>query len=94
VETSVAALYEARATVLSVDSGPYDPDLFPLNYSGTFGSWLSLGTSRTWQATADYTDGTHTNQGTLVILLEIREAATEIVQASARVTMFVQSEPS
>lgn len=50
--------------------------------SGTVGSWLSLGTARTWTRT-------HSGAGTssVQLLIEIRHAITLIVRASATITL-------
>lgn len=50
--------------------------------SGTVGSWLSLGTTRTWTRT-------HSGAGTssVQLLIEIRHAITLVVRASATITL-------
>lgn len=92
VELTVADDYEVMATILSINTGVFDPVSFPLNYSGTFDTWLPLSTSRTWGAVADFTDGSHTSYGEIIMRLDLREIATSIVQASANLTLFVQSD--
>lgn len=63
--------YEVRATATSGSVS-----------SGTVGSWLSLGTSRTWSRTQSSV-GTSSVQ----LLIEIRHALTQIVRASATITL-------
>lgn len=67
--TTIASNYESRATVIS---GSFT--------SGTFGTWQALSTSRSWNVT-------RTTIGTSVasMTLEIREAATLTVVASATI---------
>lgn len=71
MEVSEAALYEARATIL------YNELLSGFTLGGTFGSWVSLGTTQDWE----YRAGVNTSQ-TLAVRLEIREVSTGIIQAS------------
>lgn len=75
--TTLAGNYEARATLIS---GTFT--------SSTFGSWLSLGTSRSWGITRS-TNGTSVASMTL----EIREAATGTVVASATISFSATRDP-
>lgn len=65
-ETSVAALYEVK---VDATSGTFD--------SGTTGSYLSLGTTRTWSK----------NSGTVMFNVTIREIATAVQRTMQNVTM-------
>ena len=53
--------------------------------SGTTGSWLALTADRTWTVTASFA----TNVG--VIDVEIRDASSTVVMATARITLTAQS---
>jgi hypothetical protein len=68
--------YEARATIIS---GTFS--------SGTAGSWLNLGTDRTWTRA---TTGAGQVQE-VVFTLEIRRAADSVVMDSATITINVES---
>lgn len=71
--TGPSSAYEARATETS---GTVD--------SGTVGSWVSLGSDQTW-AKNRTSDAPGTN--TCTITLEIRDAVTLVVYASASITL-------
>ncbi len=75
--TSEAGNYEARGTVLS---GSFT--------TGTFGTWLALSSSRTWGVTRS-TNGTTTASMTL----EIREASTGTVMATATISFSATRDP-
>lgn len=87
VETSVASLYEVRLTQRST-SGNVDGTGNP--GTGTFtgpaaGSWHSLGTTRNWAL--QYFYGASTSMAFMIFKIEIREAATGIVQATRTLSM-------
>jgi hypothetical protein len=67
VSPSIAALYEVRATDVSGGG------------SGTFNTWLSLGTDRSWT----YIPGVDTTLGAYI---EIRDVATQTLQAAATIS--------
>lgn len=69
--------YEVRATVASGSGG---------TLNGTTGSWLSLGTSRTWELTESAN-----TLATRVLTIEIRNATTLVVQTSASITLQARS---
>lgn len=73
---SASDFYEARATVTSGSLT-----------SGTAGSWLPLGTTRTWTKTA--TPGTGVQ--TCVFTLEIRRASDSVVVDTATITLQAES---
>ena len=56
--------------------------------TGTVGSWLSLGTTRTWSR-AQTVNGTSTCE----LLIEIRLAASGVVLAAATITLEANKEP-
>lgn len=72
-----ASNYEVRATVVS---GTLT--------SGTTGSWLSCGTTRTWAISNGARDNSTV---TCVLTVQIRLASTGIVQDSATVTLSAES---
>lgn len=74
--TGVGADYDIRATLQS-GTNPT---------TGTMGTWLNLGTSRTWQNTA--IAGTNLSS---VFLIEIRNATTLVVLDSATIDIEVQN---
>lgn len=75
IESSDAALYDIRATVLTSVDGDS-----PVTFTGTTGSWLNLGTSRVWEITTGYVDPGWTRTAIRNIRFEIRETSTGIVQ--------------
>lgn len=77
VETSVAALYEVRAT----QTGLIDAGAAVL--TGTLGTWQSLGTSRTWKIEALIANYEEINSWSL--RLEIREVSTGFVHQTTAV---------
>lgn len=82
IEPSLAALYEVRATELtSVDGGS------PITFTGTIGSWESLGTVRTWELETGYVDPSTDRTAIRILFFEIRETATGLVQDSATITL-------
>lgn len=82
IETSVAGLYEVRATLLVNTDGDS-----PVTFDGTVGSWLSLDTSRTWQITTGYVDAGSTRTAIRTLFFEIRETSTGIVQDSGTIDL-------
>jgi hypothetical protein len=70
VTTGVSSLYEVYATLVNYGPGA------TVSSTGTFGAWLGLGTQREWSAETD-TDGT-----TFGVHLQIRDVATQVVQAT------------
>lgn len=80
VEPATAALYEMRATVLSV-SGTGVLDVT----AGTLNTWLPMTSNRSW--TIADTVGALGTAGILVLRLEVREASTGIVQDSGTYTI-------
>jgi len=66
-----ASDYEARATVVSGSVS-----------GGTTGSWLGLGTSRTWER-----NRTTIGTSEVVLTIEIRDVATSTVRATASITL-------
>ena len=85
VESSVAALYEVRAT----QTGLIDAGAAVL--TGTLGTWQSLGTTRTWQLEAVIANWNELNRWTLRV--EIREVSTGFVHQTATVTLGVGGTP-
>lgn len=75
--TIVAGEYEVRATQVA-GTAPT---------SGTIGSWEDLGTTRTWQ-NVEATNGNATTTST--ILIEIRNAVTQVVLDSATIVITAQ----
>jgi hypothetical protein len=85
VELAVAALYEVRATLLS------ETDARPLT-AGTLDTWQSCDTTRTWTLQSqNFGDPYEFNAAQKVLRIEIREASTTIVQASANITLSTSS---
>lgn len=98
IEVAQAALYEVRATYLggtyAGENHYYLTDRLPgmptLPTAGSaIGSWLNLGTSRTWELTLNIDVPPFAVVSNL--LIEIRDVATATVQASAAVTLFCQT---
>ena len=83
VEVATAALFEARATLLSSTSNVQG---WVETLTGTFDTWLSLGTARTWELVMEPV-GTAEAEAIRVIKIEIRDVATETVQDSIIVTL-------
>ena len=73
-----AASFEARATVTSGSLT-----------SGTTGSWLNLGTTRTWTRNDTTFDAVPTE---CVMTVEIRHATTLVVHATATITLSASKE--
>jgi hypothetical protein len=85
VEPAVAALYEVRASFQGGGSfGP--PQSVATNPSGT-GSWLNLGTTRSWSITQAPPNGSQLRYGAAYLLIEIRLVGTTIVLASCNVQL-------
>lgn len=80
-ETSDAALFQVRATYI----GGFGPVA-----DGTFGTWLSLDTDRFWRVEAH---DTVTPDVELNMRVDIRDVATEIIQATASVRLQVNYIP-
>jgi hypothetical protein len=79
-----ASDYEVRATLVGTIGVP------PGSTSGTFGSWLSLGTTRLWYVeVTEFGIGTSTAE--LEMTVEIRDAATQTVQATATINLEARS---
>jgi hypothetical protein len=70
--------YEARVSVVSGSSG---------TLTGTTGTWLNLGTTRTWDLTS-FTSSLFCDR---VLTVEIRDAGTLTVLTSATITLQVEA---
>jgi len=82
IEPTLADLYEVRATVVSsVDGGS------PVTFTGTVGTWETLGTARTWELTTGYVDASTDRAAIRILFFEIRETATGLVQDSATIDL-------
>lgn len=79
VDAPTAAQYACFATHIS---GPLP--------SGTFGSWVSLSTSRSWSITTPYIGGP--NSQTSVIQLQVRDVNTLAVVATANMTLIAATD--
>lgn len=73
--------YEARATQTSSNGNG--------TLTGTLGTWLNLGTTRTWELAITGSAGTATR----TLTVEIRDTATSTVQATATITLNATSNP-
>lgn len=82
IEPTLAALYEVRATVLTEVDGDS-----PVTFTGTIGSWETLGTVRTWELSTDYVSPSSSRTAIRIIYFEIRETATGLVQDTATIDL-------
>jgi len=82
IETTDAALYDIRATLLTSSDGGS-----PVTFTGTVGSWLNLATSRVWELTTGFVDAGTTRTAIRILRFEIRETSTGIVQDSGVIDM-------
>jgi len=96
IETSIAALYEVRATFIGrtwIGTPDGDPTSIPIMSGGdALDTWLNLGTTREWSVSLDPTAGTLVGvYGTTTqVRYEIRSIADGLVQGSATVTFVCQ----
>lgn len=84
IEVAQAALFEIRATLLSSSS-----TLGTETFTGTMDTWLSLDTSRTWQLSSPFPSDLEVPNTIYTIRIEIREVASELVQATATIYLFL-----
>lgn len=71
IETSVAGLYEVRATLTYSFDWPDSSNSF----TGTLDTWQSLDTTRSWELRNTFTSASDPRQAIRFLFIEIREAA-------------------